>query len=150
MTPHDDVAILVRDLLRGKKFDGVLFVDRFLVLAAAAGQIHCAPAGDDRLRFTIADGPPFDVELDRARSKLRMICARLAVLSRVGADLPLFYGGEGRITVDRNSESGNGANSADRTLLNVRFSNRPGDVEFTLWGEARTAGPARESEQLHA
>ncbi len=149
MTPHDEVATLVGDLLRGKKFDGVLFVDRFLAFAAAAGEVHCAPAGDERLRFTVADGPPFNVELDRARSKLRMICARLAVLC-AGETLPDFYGGEGRIAVDTNSESCNGAKSADRTLLNVRFSNRPGDVEFTLRAEPSPAGPPRESERLHA
>jgi hypothetical protein len=144
-----DVEILVRELMRGNRIDGVRFVDRLLLLASGAGEVRCVPVGDDRLRFTVAAEAPFEIDLDRARGKLRMVCARLAVLCS-GEAAPALYGGQGTIAVGANADLGDGKNGKDRAVVKVDFANTPGDVRFTLQGQGRPIAPAREPEQLHA
>jgi hypothetical protein len=149
MKPNDELAALVRNLFSGNKIDVVRFVDELLRFSWAAGEIHCEPTEGDRLRFAIADGPPFEIELDCARGKARMICARLAVLCANG-QLPDLYGGEGTIAVDIPADSENGDKSTEQVALQVQFDNKPGKVWFTLRGEERSAKVGRESERVRA
>lgn len=149
MNPRDELAALVRNLFSGNKIDVVHFVDELLRFTCAVGEIHCSPAEGDRLRFAIAAGSPFEIDLDCARGKLRMICARLAVLCASGAT-PAVYGGEGTIAVDIPADSENGDKSTDQVVLQVQFDNKPGKVWFTLRGEKRSAKVVRESERVRA
>jgi len=99
MTAQSCLQELTRELLLGRKPQCVGFVDGLLRLAQEVGEIQCTSSAGDRLRFLIGTRPPaFEVELDAAVSKLRMMCARLSVLCNEsgGQDVSL-YGGEGVI-----------------------------------------------------
>src|SRR5437588_11724407 len=97
------------------QFVGVRFVDEMLLLASDVGQIKCEQVNDRRLRFQIPDQPACEVELERAKAKLRMLCARLGVLcNESGQDVSL-YGGEGTLRKacqDRTIETGRSRVSA--------------------------------------
>lgn len=85
------------NLVENTTADGVRFIDELLALAADAGEISCTLAGERALRFQVLNHPACEVELDRAKAKLRMLCARLAVVcGEEGQNLSL-YGGEGLI-----------------------------------------------------
>src|SRR5438034_9418653 len=92
---------LVRQLVEASmadnhRADGVRFIDELLALASDVGEITCTFASEHALRFQTPNEPAWEIELGRARSKLRMLCARLAVLCNEsgGPDVSL-YGGEG-------------------------------------------------------
>ncbi len=93
----------IRELVRAHLSDdhevhGVEFMDELLTLAAQVGEIRCSLAGGRALRFQTSEQPAWEVELGRAKSKLRMLCARLGVLCNE-SDGPKvsLYGGEGII-----------------------------------------------------
>src|SRR5947209_6502845 len=99
MTSQTQIEDLVRSKLVGRVIDGVGFIDELLNLATREGEIHCTFANNEALRFTLPGQQlVFEVPLDRARGKLRMMCARLGVLCNEsrGQDVSL-YGGEGVI-----------------------------------------------------
>jgi len=98
MTAEERINELVRAYIRGNQGDLVRFVDELLLLTAEVGEIKCAFAGDRALRFETPQQPGCEVELERAKSKLRMCCARLAVLcNESGGQDVSIYGGEGII-----------------------------------------------------
>src|SRR5438067_12282221 len=94
----------IRDLIKthlsdNHKVDVVKFIDQLFLLNA--GEIKCTLAGDRNLRFQIGNQAAWDVELGRARSKLRMMCARLGVLCNESGNQDVsLYGGEGFIHVE--------------------------------------------------
>jgi hypothetical protein len=151
MNAADIICELVRtDLLSNHQVESVHFVDELLHVAAKSGEIKCMlSAGAKGLCFQTPGRPVWEVELGRANSKLRMICARLAVLCANG-ELPDFYGGEGTIAVDIPADSENGDKSTNQVVLQVQFDNKPGKVWFTLRGEKRSAKVVRESERVRA
>ena len=78
--------------------DGVGFIDELLAVAAEVGEIRCTLAGDRSLRFETEGHPAWEVSLGRAKTKLRMLCARLGVLCTESGSLQgTLYGGEGFI-----------------------------------------------------
>ncbi len=100
MTARTRIEELVQRKLLGRKIDPVGVVDALLALVLPEGELRCTCAGNGALRFTIADPRlDFEVPVDRARAKLRMMCARLGVLCNDsgGQDVSL-YGGEGVIS----------------------------------------------------
>ena len=135
--------------------DGVQFIDQLLLLASEAGEIQCALAGERKLRFQIPGQPAWEVELERAKAKLRMLCAQLGVLCKEAGDPDVsLYGGEGIIKKEAPVElpnnlgrlSGSGLRSSTGTSLasppiwkawRVRFTNTPSEQEFTLTGAVR-------------
>jgi hypothetical protein len=151
MNADDKIRELVRvNLSSNHKVDGVHFVDELLLVAAEVGEIKCSlNAGADGLCFQTPEQPTWEVELGRAIGKLRMICARLAVLCANGK-LPDLYGGEGTIAVDVSACSENGDKSTKQVVLQVQFDNKPGQVWFTLHGEKRSTKVVRESESVRA
>jgi hypothetical protein len=151
MNADDKIRELVQtNLLSNHQVEGVQFVDELLLVAAEVGEIKCSlSAGAQGLCFQTPEPPAWEVELGRANSKLRMICARLAVLCANGAT-PDIYGGEGTIAVDMPSGSENGEKTTNPTLLQVQFDNKPGKVWFTLHAEKRVARVVRESERVRA
>ena len=132
------------------------FVDELLELAGQVGEIQCTMAGVEGLRFLIpSQPPPFEVELDTAKGKLRMMCARLGVLCHESGDPDVsLYGGEGIIkkeapmrspnnlaqSAGSNSPSSTGITLARPPILHewrVRFKNTPDAQEFTIVAAAR-------------
>jgi hypothetical protein len=155
MSAPCQIQDLVRNKLLGRKIDGLGFVDELLELADQVGEIQCIFAGEQGLRFLIpSQPPPFEIELDAARAKLRMLCARLGVLCRESGDQDVsLYGGEGIIQKempeklpDNGRRSESGLRSATGISLaappiskvwRVRFKNTPSEQEFTIIPEAR-------------
>jgi len=111
--------------------------------------------GEGLTVFISRHPPPFDVELDTAKGKLRMMCARLGVLCHESGDPDVsLYGGEGIIKKEAPMASPNnlaqsaGSNSPSSTGITlarppirhewrVRFKNTPDAQEFTIVAAAR-------------
>lgn len=136
MNAQADITNLVRDLLAGTKVDAVRFIDQLLLLADAAGEIRCSPVANEGLRFSISGAAPFEVCLDRAWGKLRMLCARLAVLCEDTAG-KTPYGGQGRIIGKENERA-------------VQFINTAAEVSFTLQSRRSSTAAAAAVGQWHA
>jgi hypothetical protein len=124
---------LVRDNLAGKKVDGIAFVDELLSLAQQVGELRCGPAGDHGLRFEVRGSDPFEVGLDANMGKLRMLCARLAVLCQENGHEFMPYGGEGLVRRSASVANGNAGASIPRIVeWRARWTNTPGRPEFTI------------------
>lgn len=55
------------------------FLDRLFDLAATFGRVQCTLAGERILRIESRDAQLQELEIPQAKTKLRMLCARLAV-----------------------------------------------------------------------
>jgi hypothetical protein len=99
MTTENTIPELVEAYLSDNHNVRVVeFADGLLALVAEAGPVTCRMAGDDNLHFQVEGQPRCEVPLGRARAKLRMLCARLAVLCNESGDQDVsIYGGEGVI-----------------------------------------------------
>jgi hypothetical protein len=138
--------------------DVVRFTDELLLVAVKVGEVKCALASADKMRFESPGQDAWDVELGRAKSKLRMLCARLAVLcNENGAREVSIYGGEGTIKMvgqgtSRVAVAGQRAQpehaaanrsaaivatraGAGESRWAVRFKNTPDEQEFTIVAE---------------
>jgi hypothetical protein len=92
-------GLLQAYLVDDHKGDPVRFMDELILVASEVGPIRCSFAGDGKLRFQVQDQPAWEVELGRAKAKLRILCARLGVLCNESRDQDVsLYGGEGLIT----------------------------------------------------
>jgi hypothetical protein len=127
------IQLLVREKLAGRKIDGVAFIDELLALAQQVGEVRCGPAGDRGLRFELRGSDPFEVDLDANRGKLRMLCARLAVLCQESNHDFKPYGGEGVIRRTASEANENAGESIPNTIeLRARRTNTPGRPEFII------------------
>lgn len=105
------------------KVDVVRFMDQLLLVASEVGEIRCTLANEGELRFQLPNQPAWQVELERARAKLRMLCARLGVLCHESGDLEVsLYGGEGVIKKGAPDNSG----SQDKAAPSVASVTRDG------------------------
>jgi hypothetical protein len=136
MTPSPSARIreLVLSKLAGRKIDVVGFVDELLNLTRELGSIQCSLPAEGRLRFELPDSEACEVEIDAARGKLRMLCARLSVLfEENGAAGNSPYGGEGVIQRTAPIPSANGTGSLTRPgQWTVHFENTAAKQEFTI------------------
>jgi hypothetical protein len=132
------------------KVEGVQFIDQLLALTSEVAEIKCTLADGRMLRFQTQDRLICEVPLDRAKTKLRMLCARLGVLcNETGNQDVSLYGGEGMIKKEVLTElsktvaraSGPSPNLATGISLapppaakewRVRFKNTPSEQEFTI------------------
>jgi hypothetical protein len=95
----------IRELVQANVIDNhhvdiVRFIDQLFPVVAEAGTIRCWQPSAGKLCFQIGDQPAWEVELGRAHSKLRMMCARLAVICREKTGLDLnFYGDEAFVEI---------------------------------------------------
>jgi hypothetical protein len=122
MSQPSRIQDLVHANLVGRKIDPVGFIDKLLEVVTEAGEIRCGLAGERTLRFELG-GEGYEVELDAAQSKLRMLCARLSVLVSEGNGSTVSpYGGEGTVT----------SPASPLHQWSVRFTNNPGEQEFTM------------------
>ena len=147
---------LVREKLLGRKIDTVGFIEALLALVDQVGEIQCSLGGEEALQFrTPNEAAAFEVELDAARGKLRMLCARLGVLCHeCGVPDVSLYGGEGFIrrvlppdlattvgplpSSDLRGPGGTAlASPPIPKELRVRFKNTPSEQEFTIQRIAR-------------
>ncbi len=131
---QSEVTELVRAKLAGKPPDPVALVDDLLGIASAVGELSCRLSNGKGFRFSLRGLPQsFDVELDRARAKLRMLCARLAVLvsETDGQGFPI-YGGEGRITRSLPALNGSAGQLVEYRLHLRHQNSNAAPIEFTL------------------
>jgi hypothetical protein len=140
--------LVKRTLADNHNVDGVKFVDQLLLVAAEVGEIKCTVADERGLRFQTPGQVAWTVKVKRARSKLRMLCARLAALCREGGTREVsIYGGEGLITKHapkhgaatsaRKSDGARelSARSSPVAVLDewtARFKNTASEQEFTI------------------
>jgi hypothetical protein len=138
--PTDDAGQQIRQLvvehLGGRNVNGRSFIDEILVLAHRVGVVRCTPVEERGLRFELSGREPFEVDLDANHGKLRMLCARLAVLCQENGYPFMPYGGEGII---RKPVAGSFTISADESTAEwtARWTNTPGRHEFTIEAAAR-------------
>jgi hypothetical protein len=122
MSQSSRIQDLVHAKLTGRKIDVVGFVDELLDAANKFNETRCCLATDQSLRFELGD-QVCDIELDAARAKLRMLCARLAVLCGETAAGPVSpYGASGTIACP----------GRPSYRWAVRFKNTPGEQEFAI------------------
>lgn len=108
--------------------DGVRFIDELLLVAAEVGEIQCSLAGDSELRFQTPEWPAWEAKMDRAKTKLRMLCARLGVLCNEGGGPEVsLYGGEGVIR-----KAGPDGRAVGSEQWAVRFMNTPDQQGFII------------------
>lgn len=125
MSADARIQELVATKLAGRKIDVVGFVDALLEMASEFGEIHCSASAENALRFVVPDATPFQVEVDGATGKLRMLCARLAHLcAETNSSALSPYSGVGRIQ----TQVDNGSPRA----WNVRFTNTTSTAEFAI------------------
>ena len=110
---------VVQQKLSGRFGDIVNVVEMLLQLAQQAGEIHCTPAPNDHIRFEVRGQGTFEIEALAAKSRVRTMCARLAVLCQESGHEFLPYGGEGTI----------------RNTWKARWTNTTDKQEFTLVAE---------------
>ncbi len=143
MTALSRIRDLIQEKLAGRKLDVEGFTDQLLVLAEQVGEIRCALATDRILRLEIDGRDSCDVDMDRAKAKLRMLCARLGVLcNQSGQPEVSLYGGEGIIEKrkasltqheDTNpSEPSAALPQEEAHWWTVRFKNTPSEQGFTI------------------
>ncbi len=171
MTTESTVfEIMIRPLVErylsdNHNVDGVGFFDQFFDRIGKLDQyflsldrVRCTPAGNDALRFELAGQAALEVKLDRAKSKLRLLCARLAVLCSEPADREVsIYGGEGIIERGKPDPQQDSDDDFDRAGVEltrevddgilihcqrkidppykrwrIRFKNTPSEQEFTI------------------
>ncbi len=79
----------------------VQFASELLLLIPEAGVMRCWQIDSCKLGFQIGNQPAWEIELGRARTKLRMLCARLGVIcmERTGKDINI-YGDEALLETD--------------------------------------------------
>ncbi len=83
-------------LVDDHQVETVRFIDELLLLAAEQEEIRCSLVGESALRFESSEHHSTEVKVGRAKTKLRMLCARLAVLcNESGGSEVSLYGGEG-------------------------------------------------------
>jgi len=127
------------------RVDAVRFVDQLLDLSCEVGKIRCWFAGGRKLSFQVQDQPSWEVELERAKAKLRMLCANLGVrCNETGGSDVSIYGGTGVIRKELTRAVNNGPSFSTHAISDaspprprlltweVGFRNTPSAQEFTI------------------
>jgi hypothetical protein len=126
MSIASDIQQLVAEKLSGTKIDPVGVVDQLLALSQQQGEIRCQLADDQALSFVFPkQASVVRVPLAAAKGKLRMLCARLGVLS-AGADATSIPAhGDGVIELNTPT-----ANAHPR--WRVQYQNTPSEQWFSI------------------
>lgn len=139
--------LIERNLSDDHDVDAVQFVDRLLLLASEIGVIKCALANERAWRFELPSQPACEVEMSRAKSKLRLVCARLAKMCHDNDHEFILYGGEGSIASNTASleampsaANQDGAaplrsptrRAADVSTWKIRLKNTTSEQEFII------------------
>jgi hypothetical protein len=100
MNPAIRISELAANFLApNQRFDGDRFINELLPQVSEGQEFHCTFAGIRSLRFQLGSQNPWEVDIERAKSKLRILCARLSVLcNETGGQDVSLYGGEGWIS----------------------------------------------------
>jgi hypothetical protein len=80
---HQRLEDLVRSHL-SQDIDVLAFVDKLLILIVEIGYLNCTLGPKEKgagLVFKTMGGDPFTIDIPRARTMLRVICARLSVIA---------------------------------------------------------------------
>jgi hypothetical protein len=131
---RQQIERLVRQRLVGRNIDEVSFAEELLALATQVGEIACKPVANQGLRFELPGSEPVEVDVDANRGKLRMLCARLAVLCEESGHEFMPYGGEGTIrrTVKVDLADREGEPVLYCLAWRARWSNTTDKHEFTI------------------
>jgi hypothetical protein len=143
MTTRSRIQDLSHDKLAGRKVDIERFADELLVLAREASEVRGTLATNQVLRLEVDGQHSCEVELDRAKAKLRMLCAHLGVrCNRSGRREVSLYGGEGIIEMKKpapvqhedlkRAELREIPPSEETHRWSVRFKNTPSEQGFTI------------------
>jgi hypothetical protein len=131
MTNDPTIQDLVVTFLADEKEPNIVgFVDQLFPLAHEWKHLRIELRGPEQLQVQLADGEPMGVPLLRAKGKLRMMCARLAVIceEQLGGPPPL-YGGDALLAWPL---PGGGTMSC-----RVLFQNTPGDQWLAIrWNDS--------------
>jgi hypothetical protein len=98
------------------------FLDQLFEVAATSGSVRCTLANERVLRIQSRDTPLHELDIPRAKTKLRMLCARLAVRCGEWADRKLAPHGD---VVDF-------VYPPTKQLFTVRFENTTGTQTFAI------------------
>jgi hypothetical protein len=111
------------ELMSGTELNGVAFVDQLLREAVVYGLATGRHLDPSQIEFATG-GQATIVTTEDTTGKLRMVCARLAVIfGESSREAPTLYGGHVIGTI----QIGNAAVNFD-----LEHSNRPGDVWFRI------------------
>lgn len=124
-TTAEVVTRAVQDSMAGRNFCIVESVEQLLIIATRFEVFECVFESKDSLRFLLP-GESISVRVDRAKVKLRTMCARLAALvnEQGTGEIISPYGGEGRLAFR--------AKSGESAHFQLRFENTPEKQEFHL------------------
>lgn len=119
------VTKAVRESFVGNKLHTVWLVDQLLKIATQFETFDCEFESENTLRFSVS-GQSVSLPVERARMRLRQVCARLSVLVNEQGTEEIIspYGGEGRLAFR--------AKSGESAHFQLRFENTPEKQEFHL------------------
>ena len=132
LTVTSQIQEIFQERVAERQIDAVGIVEQLLVLATHVGEIRCTLAGPDKLRFEIRGHVPLEVPLTPAKSRLRMMCARLGVLCRESGQDTNLYGDQGTINQSVVPSPNGQPDGLRPATWHVRFKNTPGEQEFTI------------------
>ncbi len=114
--------------LTGRQIDVVKFVDFIIDLVKKVNKIYCKYVKPNNILFIIGkDNYEIKFSVNSAKSKHRMICARLAkILVDRGTPPPNLYGGQSVFEIDNNRN------------CRVNFKNISGDHFFLIDMESKS------------
>ncbi len=121
----------------------VRFLDDLLALSGEVGEVRGTRDADTGLRFETTGQPAWVAPLGRAKTKLRMLCARLSVLCTESGSLQgTLYGGEGLILLNENTHP-----EVCPQSWKVSFMNTPSEHHFTITPVPVQVAPAHAQEE---
>jgi hypothetical protein len=131
---YQQIERLIRRCLLGRKIDVVTFVEELLAISTQVGEMTCRRVDNRGLRFEVSGIQACEVEVDANVGKLRMCCARIAVLCGENGHELMIYGGQG--TIQRTAKVELVQNESEQLLYHLlwkaRWMNTPGEHWFTL------------------
>lgn len=129
---RQQIERFMQERLNGRTPALVEFVDQLLGIASQIGTLRCKPAGNHGLHFELSKDQVLEVALDANRGKLRMMCARLAVLVQESGQEFQPYGGEGIIRKSCASPVSNSGTVAGNVSWKASWKNTTDVQEFTI------------------
>jgi hypothetical protein len=104
---RDRIADIVGRHLTSQPLSAVEAVREIMALAAEIGHIRVGCRADGAaLTVRFRREPDAEVELPRARSHLRSMCANLAVRAAIPSQLPIIYGGVAYLPFEQDGHPG--------------------------------------------
>ncbi len=133
MNTENRLRELVQETLADNhQIDTVRFIDQLFLIAAEAGTIQCRLLDGCKFCFQINNQPAWEIELGRAKSKLRALCARLSVVcaEKTGQNVSIF-GDDVSLEICAGHQA-TAETVGCLTKMHVRFKNTMHEQEFVI------------------